>query len=225
MCGRFTMYVNDEVLKSLYELTELPTIMPRYNIAPVQPVGVVRANRDRHVREFLYTVWGLIPAFAKQADFKYASINARAETISEKASFRSSFRHHRCLIPASGFYEWQGKQPYHFTMADGSPISLGGITATWHSDDGSILETCAVITTQANDLMAPIHDRMPVIISPEHFERWLDPELQLPRFVSDLLAPVPSELLRKQAANPLVNSVKYEGSDLLAPGPIQGSLF
>lgn len=219
------MYVNDEVLKSLYELTDLPTIMPRYNIAPVQPVGVIRANRDRHIREFLYTVWGLIPAFAKQADFRYAPINARAETVSEKASFRSSFRHHRCLIPASGFYEWQGKQPYHFTMADESPISLGGITATWHSDDGSILETCAVITTAANELMAPIHDRMPVIIPREYHERWLDPEIQLPRLVNDLMKPFASHLMCKQAANPLVNSVQHEGPGLLSAPPIQGSLF
>lgn len=225
MCGRFTMYVNDEVLKSLYELTDLPTIMPRYNIAPTQPVGVVRANRYRNVREFLYTVWGLIPPFAKQADFRYAPINARSETVSEKATFRGSFRHHRCLIPASGFYEWQGKQPYHFTMADESPISLGGITATWHSDDGSIVETCAVITTTANSLMAPIHDRMPVIIPREHHERWLDPETQLPRLVSDLLLPIRSELMSKQAANPLVNSASHEGPGLLLAPPIQGSLF
>ena len=219
------MYVNDGVLKKLYELTDIPTIMPRYNIAPVQPVGVVRANRYRNVREYLFTVWGLIPDYSKEADFRYAPINARAETISEKPAFRGCFRHHRCLIPASGFYEWLGKQPYHFTLADEAPMSLGGITSTWHSADGSIVETCAIITTHANTLVEPLHDRMPVIISPQDHERWLDPEVQLPRLVNDLLRPLPSHLMAKQAASPMVNNARNEGSSLLYPPPIQGSLF
>lgn len=151
---------------------------PRYNIAPGQPIPVVLYDAQRELRRMDYFNWGLIPSWAQDINIGYKMINARAETIAEKPSYKIPFRRRRCLIPANGFYEWKregsAKQPYYFTRSDGEPFAFAGIWDRWDSPDGSWILSCSLVTTAANRLMAPIHNRMPVILAEDDYEPWLD---------------------------------------------------
>ena len=182
MCGRYTQARPWSELVELYNLADSITplnVEARYNIAPTQDVPVVRRQTDSEDGELVMFRWGLIPSWAKEISIGAKMINARAETVHEKPSFRSAFRQRRCLIAADGFYEWQKhpqgpKQPYFITVANDRAFAFAGLWESWKAPDGSNVETCTIITTEANDLLRTIHGRMPVILTPEAFDPWLD---------------------------------------------------
>lgn len=177
MCGRFTLTASPEQLAALFELPQEPVVVPRYNIAPTQPVAVVRLQPQTAQREWALTYWGLIPSWSKDPSIGARMINARSETVTEKPAFRAAFKRRRCLVPTTGFYEWKkvgkGKQPYYITTPDRSPFAIAGLWEYWEGADGSALESCTLLTTSANGLMSPLHDRMPVIVEPADYAQWL----------------------------------------------------
>jgi len=185
MCGRFTQTRTWPELVELYRLADSfdpSQRQPRYNIAPTQDIPVLRLRADNEERELAVLRWGLIPSWAKDMKMGARLINARAETVHEKPSFRRAFRQRRCLIAADGFYEWQKqpsgpKQPYFITVAGNRPFAFAGLWEAWSPPGGPMIESCTIITTEANDDLRPIHNRMPVILTPDVFDRWLDPSL------------------------------------------------
>jgi len=201
MCGRFTQTRTWPELVELYRLADTlgpPHVPPRYNIAPTQDIAVVRRRDLSGQRELAFLRWGLIPAWAKDMDMGARMINARAETVHDKPSFRRAFRQRRCLIPADGFYEWQKqprgtKQPYFITAAGDRPFAFAGLWEAWNAPGGPVVESCAIITTEANDELRPIHDRMPAILTPDLFDRWLDLSLP-PDDARTLLKPFDGEM-------------------------------
>ena len=183
MCGRFALLTTNEGLAQAFGLAadnmmSIPEAVPRYNIAPTQPVAAVRLDKQGE-RELTFFRWGLIPSWAKDISFGSRLINARSETVAEKPSFRSAFKRRRCLIPASGFFEWQKidgrKQPIYIHPRDEGIFALAGLWEQWHDPEGGLLQSCTILTTTPNELMEPIHNRMPVIIENEDFNMWLDP--------------------------------------------------
>ena len=219
VCGRFVSTLSAELLAASYGI-RLPAMViePRYNIAPGQPVLIVRESSEG--RELAPAVWGLIPSWTKDPGIGRKLSNARAETIDEKPSFRAAFRHRRCIVPASGFYEWQtadgkSKQPWYISAAvDGMPLSMAALWEVWQSPDGSEIESCAIITTLANDLMSPIHDRMPVILPQHSVTAWLNRQSR-PDELLPLLTPCPTELLSAHPVSTLVNNPRNTGSECL----------
>lgn len=176
MCGRFVLRASPEQIKDLFELPEEPYVEPRYNIAPTQPVAIVRVQPEGNTREFAHVMWGLIPSWAKDPTIGQKMINARCETVAEKAAYRAAFKRRRCLVPASGFYEWQkgatGKTP-HFITNETGLFAIAGLWERWTEPGGAELETCTLITTEANEKVSALHDRMPVMIDPADFDLWL----------------------------------------------------
>lgn len=175
----------------------MPDFAPRYNIAPSQDIAAARFLPNSSTRELVLLKWGLLPSWAKDKKVAYKMINARAETIAEKPTFRGAFRHHRCLIPASGFFEWsykknKTKQPYFIGLKDARIFAFAGLWEHWEDDGGEIIESCTIITTGANKTVGNIHDRMPVIIKPEQYDRWLAPETEEKDLLS-LLMPFPHD--------------------------------
>jgi putative SOS response-associated peptidase YedK len=219
MCGRFTLAVPAEQVAAQFQLPDAPQLAPRYNIAPTQQVAVVRA--DEGGRTLSLMRWGLVPSWAKELAIGAKMINARAETAAEKPAFRSAMKQRRCLIPADGFYEWQalpgGKQPFYIHMADGSPFAFAGLWEQWRTPEGPWLETCTILTTAANELMRPLHDRMPVIIPPEQYARWLDPELRDAGPLQELLAPYAADAMAAMPVSKAVNKVGNDDPGLIAP--------
>lgn len=214
MCGRFTLKAAAMSLKELFELSDAPTLPLRYNIAPTQSVAAVRAVPGAGGRELAMLRWGLIPSWAKDRDIGNRLINARAETAAEKPSFRSALRQRRCLVAADGFYEWakagSKKQPYYVRLADGGPFAIAGLWEHWEGEDGEIIESCTLLTTEANELMRPIHERMPVILPREAHALWLDPSVQRPEQVVPLLKPYPGEDMVAYPVGTLVNNPRNE---------------
>ena len=225
MCGRFTLYASPGEVATLFDLPEEPILAPRYNVAPTQPVGLVRLNPNSHEREWALTHWGLIPSWSKDPSIGARMINARSETVAEKPSFRAAFKRRRCLVPVSGFYEWKklakGKQPHYITAPDGEPLAIAGLWEYWEGADGSALESCTLLTTTANDLMSPLHDRMPVFIAPEDFAEWLgDGKEEGRRYLDSLqhlLRPAPEDLLTAYPVSPYVSNARNEGESCIAP--------
>jgi len=221
MCGRFTLFEPDKVLAKEFGVSDFPPRSPRYNIAPSQPIAAVRAVLAGSGRELALLRWGLIPSWSKDPAIANRLINARAETANQKPSFRNAFRRHRCLIPASGFYEWlrweRGKQPYFVRMRDGHPFAFAGLWDRWESPDEGVVETCAILTTAANDVLAPIHDRMPVILPPMEYARWLDPSLKDTDSLAPLLVPFPPEDMVAFPVNPRVNTPSVDDEKCIAP--------
>lgn len=220
MCGRFTLAVPGEQLAAQFQLVAVPDLSARYNIAPSQPVAIIRAEADG--RRLALVRWGLVPAWAKDTALGARLINARAETVAEKPAFRAALRQRRCLIPADGFYEWQaqagGKQPYYIRLAAGGAFAMAGLWERWHTPAGDWLESCTILTTTANDVVEPLHDRMPVILAPEQYARWLDRELHDPALLRELLAPFPARLLVAYPVSKAVNRVSNDGPALIQPG-------
>jgi putative SOS response-associated peptidase YedK len=218
MCGRYSLIQSAEAIASSFELKNLPDLSPRYNIAPSQSVATIVRESDR---TFQWMQWGLIPSWAKNSNIGYKLINARAETVSEKPSFRSAFKRRRCLIVADGFYEWQKvekrKQPYYIQRQDGRPFAFAGLWETWKSQTEEELITCTIVTTTANALMEPIHERMPVILLPDSYDRWLDPSATDLRSLQDLLQPCASEFLKAFPISPTVNNPANDTPDCIAP--------
>jgi putative SOS response-associated peptidase YedK len=206
MCGRYTLRTPIDSLVEAFEIEEYPSsITPSYNIAPTQEVAAVVEEDEKRRLEMLR--WGLIPSWAKDPAIGNKMINARAETVSEKPSFRKAFKVRRCLILADGFYEWQktdnGKQPYHIKMQDDSPFAFAGLWEIWQN--GEEVRSCAIITTDANDLMAEIHHRMPVILQPEDYKMWLDSDFDEKDPLTSLLKPYPADAMEAYPVSRRVN--------------------
>ncbi|CAI9407919.1 SOS response-associated protein YedK [Pleomorphomonas sp. T1.2MG-36] len=227
MCGRFVLIESLRMMQNLfgYRLPEeydkrILDMGNRYNIAPTQPIAVIDAGLDgvRHVR---LVRWGLIPAWTKDAKTQSLLFNARSETAADKPSFRTAMRHRRCLIPASGFYEWRrmgtAKMPYYIRPRDGSTMAFAGLTETWLGSDGSEIDTGAILTTGANRLMAMLHDRMPVVLDPKDWDEWLDCGNRRPRDVAHLLKSAADDLLEAIPVSERANSVGNDDEALIAP--------
>ena len=174
MCGRFTIDIPAELLTELFGLAEPPAVTPRYNIAPTQQIPVIRQYADRQ-NHLDYLRWGLIPSWFKDKPTSNLMINARSETVSEKPAFKQSIRYRRCVVVASGFYEWltEGKKPWYVRLKDRSPMVFAGLWDTWKSPEGEVVESCTILITASNRLVEPLHDRMPVILHPDEYRRCL----------------------------------------------------
>lgn len=222
MCGRFTLTASGDDLAALFEIEAVPNLEPRYNIAPTQPVAVVRLDPEGRRRVFTLMRWGLIPSWAKDIGIGNRLINARAETLTEKPAFRTAFRRRRCLIPADGFYEWQKqtagrKQPYFIGLPNRRPFAFAGLWEHWEGADGSVLDSCTIITTEANERVRALHDRMPVILDRGDFGDWLDPATPLDRLLH-LLRPYPFEMLIYPVST-LVNAPENDRPECIVPLP------
>jgi putative SOS response-associated peptidase YedK len=214
MCGRYIIKAPVSQLASMFDLIDVPALSPRYNVAPTQSVPAIRLKPDRKERELVMLKWGLIPGWAKDASIGNRLINARGDTVAEKPSFRSAFRRRRCLMAADGFYEWQKtngkKQPYFIGLKDQTPFTFAGLWEQWKDPEGDPVESCALITTDANDVVKPIHDRMPVILQPKDYGVWLDPGVQDSTELKKLLQPYPSEAMMAYPVSSFVNNPKNE---------------
>ena len=221
MCGRFTLFDSSDSLAERFGLGEGTSLSPRYNIAPAQAVTVVRIPAERAVRELVLLRWGLVPSWAKDPSVGYRMINARAETAAEKPAFRAAVRRRRCLVPADGFYEWKHaggrKQPYYVRMRDGGTFAFAGIYEFWKGEGGDMIESCALLTTGPNELLEPIHDRMPVIIPPRDYDLWLSPKVQDPSALAPLFAPYPAGEMTAYPVRTLVNNPKMNEPALIEP--------
>jgi putative SOS response-associated peptidase YedK len=223
MCGRFTLSQTGEALAEVFELADVPTVAPRYNIAPTQPVGVVRSAPASGLvaREFTYLSWGLVPSWSKDPKMGARLINARAETVAEKPSFRAAFKRRRCLVIADGFYEWKrtqkSKQPYYFQLKDHQPFGFAGLWEHWEDGNGDVIESCTMITTEANGVLSPIHDRMPVILDPAGYELWLNPTIETDPRLHDLLRPYAEEAMESYPVSASVNNPRHETADCIQP--------
>jgi putative SOS response-associated peptidase YedK len=216
MCGRFTLSLPAAEIAEAFDLEDVPEAPPRYNIAPSQPVATIIETAEKPERQIQLMRWGLIPSWAKDPAIGNKLINARAETVSEKPSFRAAFKRRRCLIPADGFYEWQkldrGKQPYFFHLNNHKLFAFAGLWESWND-----IETVTIVTTEANELLKPVHDRMPVILHPDDYERWLDPQNQNAAELQALLKPFPSERMNAYPVSNKVNRPINDSSELIDP--------
>jgi putative SOS response-associated peptidase YedK len=219
MCGRFTLRTPARDLVEVFELLREPELSPRYNIAPTQNVAVIRQEGKHH--ELSLMRWGLVPAWSKDPKAGPPLINARSETIATKPSFRTAFKRRRCLIPADGFYEWQKrpdsrtKIPHYIRMAKNRVFAFAGLWETWHGKEGADVDSCTIVTTEANELMRPLHDRMPVILPEEQFADWLDPKNENVERLESLLRPYPPAEMIAFPISTLVNSPRNESPDCI----------
>ena len=220
MCGRFTLRTPTNLLVQQFLLDTAPELPLRYNIAPTQDVAVVRKTEELPERNLVLLKWGLIPSWAKDAKMGARMINARGETVAEKPSFRAAFKRRRCLVLADGYYEWQKdgkrKQAVYITMDDERPFAFAGLWEYWDRAGEGPLESCTIITTNSNDLTADIHDRMPVILSDDNYDLWLDPELQDKEPLLPLLEPYPSDEMKVTRVGDYVNKASHEGPECIA---------
>lgn len=222
VCGRYARFTPAEIYARLFDAeAEVALLAPRYNIAPSQPVLAAR-NGPGGTREMVALQWGLIPFWAKDPKTGYSTINARAETVASKPAFRQPFRKRRCLIAADGFYEWQRtnhrKQPYYIRLRAGEPFAFAGLWEHWERD-GEVIESCTIIVTQANSLVAAIHDRMPVILPQTDYDTWLNPQLQDPGALNPLLRPYPADGMIASPVGLAVNNPRNDSPELLAAPP------
>jgi putative SOS response-associated peptidase YedK len=219
MCGRFTLTATVPAVENLFPLFDVPELEPRYNIAPTQPVLGVRAGTASQP-ELVRLRWGLIPSWADDPKIGYRLINARAETAAEKPAFRAAFRQRRCLVLADGFYEWQKtggrKQPYYFRLKDGGPFAFAALWEHWEKA-GTPVESCTLLTTDANDVLRPVHNRMPVILPAAAYERWLDPNGKDVAALKALLGPYPPEEMTGYPVTDHVNNPRHEDPGCIAP--------
>lgn len=221
MCGRFVLDADAQTIQIEFNLTTLPEVgvQARYNIAPTQPVMVI-TNQSPQVATFQR--WGLIPSWSKDPSVGSSLINARAETLEEKPSFRASFKRRRCLIPASGFYEWgkgegKTKQPYYIYLKDKPVFAFAGLWDVWNSPTGEEIHTCTIITAEPNDLIRPLHHRMAVILDPEDYELWLSPDELPATALKPLLNIYSADEMAYHAVSTLVNNVRNDSPACIAP--------
>lgn len=221
MCGRFTLTVDPSELQEKFGQYTFPKkFSPRFNIAPSQPVLAI-PNDEKFKADFF--VWGLIPMWAKDPAIGNRLINARGETLAEKPSFRGSLKYKRCLVLADGFYEWKAaadrktKTPYFIHMKDRQPFAFAGLWDSWNGPDGSSIKSCTIITTEPNDLMAMIHDRMPAILHPRDYEKWLDPSPQTPDRLLPVIKPFPADAMDAYIVSTLVNKPANDTPELVVP--------
>jgi putative SOS response-associated peptidase YedK len=232
MCGRFTLKTPVEQLSEKFRFPEIIPLKPRYNIAPSQDVAVIRRLPDDQERKLAMLRWGLIPAWAKDPAKARQPINAKSETVAELPTFRVAFRQRRCLIPTDGFYEWKQesgrKQPVYIYMKDREPFAFAGLWERWVGEEAEFIESCTILTTEPNDLLEPIHNRMPVILDPTQYDLWLDPDVQQPDKLRPLLHSYPSESMTFYPVNLRVNNPKHDDPlclEQLPPESHRASLF
>lgn len=220
MCGRFTLSTSPQALKDSFPLFDFSLHQPRYNIAPTQGVLAFRQLADAAGPECLRLRWGLVPHWALDAKIGYRMINARAETVASKPAFRSSFKGRRCLVLADGYYEWhkldQGKQPYYICRRDRKPFAFAGLWDHWEKAQSPI-DSCTIITTAANDLTKPIHDRMPVIVDEKDYAPWLDPGLNSAERLQPLLVPFHDDVLSAFPVGTGVNNPRNDVPECVQP--------
>ncbi len=234
MCGRYRLSRRKQLVEEYFDSVseEQEDWNPRYNIAPTQPVAVIRQNPREPVRELSLLRWGLIPSWAKDPALAGGMFNARSETAATKPAFRDAFKFRRCLIPADGFYEWKktakGKQSYCFEVNDGQLFAFAGLWDRWRDASGKTVDTCSFLTTIPNALTAPVHDRMPVILDPDAYDQWLDPGMRDVAAASELLKPFDARLMRCYPVSTRINHVANDDSECSAPvelAQIQNRLF
>jgi len=219
MCGRFTITLSADELASAFSVSKVEDFTPRYNVAPTQTIPVIVRDTERDARIMLFMRWGLVPHWAKNLSFGAHRINAQAETVDIKPSFRSAFKHRRCLIPTTGFYEWDKSQdvhqPYLIGMKDGSPFALAGLWETWRDENEHEIKSCTIITTGTNNLISRLHDRMPVILDTEQYDSWLDTENLEGESLKPLLVPYPADAMQMYPVSTDVNDAQHEGKALI----------
>jgi putative SOS response-associated peptidase YedK len=213
MCGRFTLRTSPAEIAEIFALLREPELVPRYNIAPTQQVAAIRPAGGG--RELSMLAWGLVPAWSKSPKGGPPLINARGESVATKPSFRDAFRKRRCLIPADGFYEWKktgprSKQPYYIRVRGGRPFAFAGLWEHWEAADGAALDSCTIITTDANEALRDLHDRMPVILPPDSYDEWLDPNAANPAELERLLVPYPAAEMDFYPIRTTVNNARNE---------------
>ena len=208
MCGRFTLFQSTEIMSKAFDLGKISPFKPRYNIAPTQEIATILIKSDDTERQLKMLHWGLIPSWAKDVKMGAKLINARAETLTEKPSFRTAFKKRRCLIIADGFYEWKQqdgkKQPFYFKLQDEQPFAFAGLWEHWEGE-GEVIESCTILTTEANHIMQPIHGRMPVILPSKNYGLWLDPTVQKPDLLQPLLVPYSADAMTAYPVSTRVN--------------------
>lgn len=231
MCGRFALTAPASTIAEIFQVDVLPDVLPRYNIAPTTEVACVVQDPEADERTLASFRWGLIPFWAKDRKIAYQTINARAETITSKPAFRAAFKKRRLLILTDGFYEWERKTPdgtpkkakdpkipHLFQMSDGVPFAFAGVWERWTDPEtGEEVRSCSIVTTSANDLMATIHDRMPVILPAERWDLWLDPKFEDTRQLQEFLVPFPSDRMRERKVSRTVGDVKNKGPEVQGP--------
>ncbi len=226
MCGRFIQHSDPEVYAERFDLELEPGLTasqtrPRYNLAPTQPVLAIRAGADGR-RSLTQLRWGLIPFWSKGPDNRYSMINARAETVDSRPAYRAAFRERRCLIPTEGFYEWKtlagGKQPYMIRRYDRMPFAMAGLWETWKEPEtGAVIASFTILVTDANSVLAPIHDRMPVVPDPQSFNQWLDPANRDTAALLPLLRPAPPDAWILEPVSRRVNDSRQDDPGLIEP--------
>jgi putative SOS response-associated peptidase YedK len=218
MCGRFAQRSDPKRLAKEFKIAEVPDVEARYNIAPTQDILSIRRAEDD--REAVFLKWGLVPSWAKDVSIGAKLINARSETVTEKPSFREAFKKRRCIIPADGFYEWQRteerKQPFFFQMRDERPFGFAGLWESWQGVGGEAIESCTILTTEANDVLRPVHDRMPVILHSNDYELWFDEDVRKQELLKDLLRPYPSSEMMGYPVSMAINNPGNQGATLIA---------
>lgn len=230
MCGRYTLHTERKRIREQFKIArafaKLEKLFSRYNIAPTQQVAAVRVAGEDGARELVALRWGLIPPWAKEAKSEYSTINARAETVAQKPTFRGPFRRRRCLIPADGFYEWatlpggKEKQPLYITLKDGGLFAFAGLWERWEpheGQEGEPVESCTIVVTDANALLRRVHDRMPVILDPAGYDLWLDPASNDPARLTKLLKPFDAERMTMRPVSRRVNSPKNDDPACIEP--------
>jgi putative SOS response-associated peptidase YedK len=233
MCGRYRLSRRKQLIAEYFDTVDEIDWEPRYNIAPSQNVGIIRQDRTQPVRKFSLVRWGLIPYWAKDSSIGQKMINARSETVLDKPAFREAFQIRRCLVPADGFYEWKrngrSKQPIHIGMKDDSLFAFAGIWDRWKDASGNAVETCSILTTTPNSLLAEVHDRMPVILEPEDYELWLDPGFKDLDSLTGMLKPFDPAQMKCYRVSTLVNSPANDNPKCAAEidltQPATGRLF
>jgi len=220
MCGRFTLRTSTKDIVKAFGLTDAPNFQSRYNIAPTQQVAAIKLDPLRGVRRLSLLRWGLIPSWADDPSIGSRMINARAESVAVKPAFRQAFKKGRCLVVADGFFEWKkvgtGKQPYYVRLKDDEPFAFAGLSEHWHRDDQTI-DSATIITTEANELMAGIHDRMPVILSPDDYDLWLEPDLHGQGKLLEMLRPYPADGMIAFPVSTIVNNPRNETKECIEP--------
>jgi len=233
MCGRYRLSRRNQLIAEYFDTDNEVDWEPRYNIAPSQPVGIIRQNPSTPERHFSLARWGLIPSWASDPSIGFKTINARSETVASKPAFRDAFTSRRCLLPADGFFEWsrrgKEKQPFHFGMQNDSLFAFAGLWDRWTDPTGDVIESCSILTTTPNSLLADVHDRMPVILRPENYDLWLDPGFKDVKTLAEVLVPFDAAQMRRFPVSTRINSASNDDPECVVPShsslPAQSTLF